>query len=131
MRSITAVSTICPNLHINCWLHWMFTYFPVMRTPVYVQNRIALCLCFRRDLKYPPQVLFFSQYCLVVCIAGGMAPGKPEYQNSYRGEIGGQLGGICAIQIMESILGSTTLVVNRCDNISALIKASIQPEAVT
>ena len=131
MRSITDVSTISPVsvLRVGCTgcLHTS----RLMRTPVYVQNRIALCLCFRRDLKYPPQVLFFCQYCLVVCIAGGMAPGKPEYQNSYRGEIGGQLGGICAIQIMESILGSTTLVVNRCDNISALIKASIQPEAVT
>ena len=31
---------------------------------------------------------------------------------------------------MESILGSTTLMVNRCDNISALRLAPIHPEAV-
>ena len=51
---------------------------------------------------------------------GGMVPGKPEDHNSYRGELGGQLGVVCAIKFTDSILGSTTLVVNICDNISAL-----------
>ena len=37
---------------------------------------------------------------------------------------------MCAIEIMEPILGSTTLVVNRYNNISALRKATIHPEAV-
>ena len=60
-----------------------------------------------------------------------MVPGKPEDQNSYQGELYVQLGVICVIQIMESILGSTTLVVNRYDKISALRKALIHPEAVT
>ena len=35
------------------------------------------------------------------------------------------------IKIMEFILVSTTLVVNSCDNISALRQAFIHPEAVT
>ena len=38
---------------------------------------------------------------------------------------------MCAIEIMESILGSTALVVNICGNISSLRRASIHPEAVT
>ena len=61
---------------------------------------------------------------------GGMVPGKPKYQNSFWGELWGQLGVMCAIEIMESILGRTTLVVNSCDNISALKQAMIHPEAV-
>ena len=60
-----------------------------------------------------------------------MIPGKPEYHNSYRGELGGQLGVMCVIQIIESIMGSTPLVVYFCDNISALRWASIHPESVT
>ena len=61
---------------------------------------------------------------------GGIVPWKSEYQNSYRGKLGGQLGVICKIQIMKSILDSTRLVVNSCDNINALIQALIHPEAV-
>ena len=60
---------------------------------------------------------------------GGMVPGKPEDQNYYRGELGGQLGFMCAIKIMESILGGP-LVINSCDKISILRQASIYPEAV-
>ena len=37
---------------------------------------------------------------------------------------------MCMIQIIESILRSTTLVVDSCDNISALRWASIHPEEV-
>ena len=59
-----------------------------------------------------------------------MVPGKPKYQNSYQGEIRGQLGFMCTIDIMESILGSTALVKNICNNISARRQATIHPEAV-
>ena len=55
---------------------------------------------------------------------------KLEDQNSYQGELGGQIGVMCAIEIMDCIAGSTTLVVNCCDNISALRQAIIHPEAV-
>ena len=54
-----------------------------------------------------------------------MVPDKPEYHNFYQGELGGQLGVVCEIEIMESILGSTALMVSSCDNISALKQASI------
>ena len=37
---------------------------------------------------------------------------------------------MCAIEIIKSVLGSTTLVVNRCDNTSALRQATLHPEAV-
>ena len=37
---------------------------------------------------------------------------------------------MCVIKIMVSILGSTTLVVNICDNISALRQATVHPEVV-
>ena len=57
-----------------------------------------------------------------------MVPGKLEDQNFYRGELGGQLRVMCAIKIMESILGSNTLVVNSCDNIRYPRRASIHPE---
>ena len=60
-----------------------------------------------------------------------MVPVKPKYQNSYIGELRGQFGVMCTIVIMESILGSTTVVVNSYVNISSLIRASIHPEAVT
>ena len=59
-----------------------------------------------------------------------MVQGKSKDKNSYRGELGGQLGFMRAIGIMESILYSTTHVVNRCDNISALIRATIHPEGI-
>ena len=59
-----------------------------------------------------------------------MAPGKPEDQNLHQGELGGQLGVMCAIKIMESIVGITTLMVNSCDNISALRQTEIHPEGV-
>ena len=65
-------------------------------------------------------------YILVV----EMVPGKAEDQNSYRGDLVGQLGVMCAIAIIDSILGSTTLVVNSWENISALIQVSIHPESV-
>ena len=42
---------------------------------------------------------------------GGMVPGKPEDKNFYQGEFGGQIGVMCDIEILESIVGSTTLVV--------------------
>ena len=42
---------------------------------------------------------------------GGMVPGKPEDKNCYQGELGGQIGVMCDIEILESIVGSTTLVV--------------------
>ena len=53
-----------------------------------------------------------------------MLPGKPEDHNYYRGELGGQLRVMWTIEIMESILGSTALVVNICDNIRALRRAT-------
>ena len=54
-----------------------------------------------------------------------------EHKNSYQGELGVQLGLMRAIEIMEPILGSTTIMVNSCDNIIPLRRASIHPEAVT
>ena len=59
-----------------------------------------------------------------------MVSGKPKYKNSYQGELRGQLGVMCVIRIMVSILGSTTLLFNSCNNISALRRATIHPEAV-
>ena len=50
-----------------------------------------------------------------------MVPYKPEDHNSYKGQLGGQIGVMCAIKIMEHILGSTTLMVNIWENISILI----------
>ena len=58
-----------------------------------------------------------------------MVPGKPEDQNYYQGELGGQLRFMCAIEIMVSILSRTTLVVNSCDNIITLKPETIYPEA--
>ena len=49
-----------------------------------------------------------------------MVPYKPEDHNSYKGQLGGQLGAMYAIKIMEHILGSTTLTVNIWENISTL-----------
>ena len=60
-----------------------------------------------------------------------MVPGNPEDQNSHQGELGGQLGFVCAIQIIESIMEITPLVVDSCDNIITLRQASIHPESVT
>ena len=60
-------------------------------------------------------------------ISTGMVPDKPGYQNSYQGELGGQLGVICVIKIIESIVVSTPHVVVICDNISALRRALIHP----
>ena len=60
-----------------------------------------------------------------------MVPVKPEYQNSYQGELGVKLELMNAIKIMESLLVSTILVVNSCDNIITLRQAEIHPEAVT
>ena len=56
---------------------------------------------------------------------------KLEDHNSYQGDTGGQLGVVCMIQIIESILGSTTLVVDRYDNISVRKQALIHLEALT
>ena len=61
----------------------------------------------------------------------GIVTSKPEDQNSYQGDLWGQLGAMCAIEIMESILGSTALVVNINDNVSSLRQVSIHLEAVT
>ena len=55
---------------------------------------------------------------------------KSEDQNYYLGELGGQLGVICAIQIIDSIMGSNPLVVDSCDNISTLRRYLIHPELV-
>ena len=60
-----------------------------------------------------------------------MLPGKLEYQNSYRGELGGKLWFMYLIQIIESTMGSTSLMVDICDNILVLIQALIHLEAVT
>ena len=59
-----------------------------------------------------------------------MVTGKPKDQNYYQGELGGQLGDMCMIKIMQSILGITPHVVNSCNYISALRQAKIHPEAV-
>ena len=56
---------------------------------------------------------------------------EPEYQNSYRGELGGHLGVMCAIQIIDSIIGTTPLAVDSCENIGVLRQALIHPESVT
>ena len=69
MIAITAVSAIFPNLNINDWFCWAFTYFPVLPPPVYVQTRIAPCLCVMWDFGYFPQVLFGIQSCMSVCLA--------------------------------------------------------------
>ena len=59
-----------------------------------------------------------------------MVPGKTKYQNSCWGEIRGQLRIMCTIKIMEYILGSTKLVVNICDKMRSLRRATIHPEAL-
>ena len=56
-----------------------------------------------------------------------MVPGKPEDQNFYQGELGGQLGVMCGIQISYSIMGRNPLVVDICDNISSLRQDLIHP----
>ena len=60
----------------------------------------------------------------------GMVPGETNNQKSYQGELGGQIRFMYAIEIMEFILGSTTLVVNICDNTSTIRQAKIRPELV-
>ena len=59
-----------------------------------------------------------------------MVRGKPEYQKSYQEDLIGQVNVMCAIKTVESIVDSTTLVVNIYDYISALRRATIHPEAV-
>ena len=78
------------------------------------------------DGSYREELLMISaerikeSKCVTQCIqGGGTVPGKSEDHNSCRGELGGQLGAMCVIQIMVSILGNITVVVNSCDNISA------------
>ena len=90
-----------------------------------------------RNESYRAEVGLISAVCRIETNCGtqyilgeGVVPGKPEYQNSYREELGSQFGVMCAIKIMESITGITTLVVNSCDNISSLRRATIHPEAV-
>ena len=56
-----------------------------------------------------------------------MVPVKLEYQNSYQAELGVKLELMNAIKIMESLLVSTILVVNSCDNIITLRQAAIHP----
>ena len=58
-------------------------------------------------------------------------PGKPEDHNSHQGELGGYIVVICAIQIIDFIMGSTPLVVDSYDNISALRRALVHLESVT
>ena len=60
-----------------------------------------------------------------------MVPGKQEDQNSHQGGLGGQLGVMCVIQIVDSIMRSTPLVVDSCDNVRALKRYSIHTESVT
>ena len=62
---------------------------------------------------------------------GGRVPGNSGDYISYQGERGGQIGIMCAIQIMDSILVSATLVLNICDNISTLKLVLVQLESVT
>ena len=69
MIAIKAVSTIFPNLNINDWFCWTFTYFPVLPPPVYMKICITPCLCVGQAFGYSPQVLFGCQSCLNVCIA--------------------------------------------------------------
>ena len=86
---------------------------------------------YRSDLGMISSAWNIKSNCVMQFIrGGGVVPGKQEDQNSYQEELGGQLGVICAIEIMEFILISTTLVVNRCNNIRTLRQASIHPEAV-
>ena len=59
-----------------------------------------------------------------------MIPGKPEDKNSHGGELGGQLGAMSTIEIIESILGGTTLGVNSWDNIIAPRRTTIYLEGV-
>ena len=49
-----------------------------------------------------------------------MIPGKPEDQNYYQGQLGGQLRVMYKIQIIKSIMGTTQLAVDSCDNIGVL-----------
>ena len=66
MRAITAVSTICSNLHINDCLQWMFMYFPVLPPPVYVQTHISPRLCVKQDFGYSLHLFFGCQSCLAI-----------------------------------------------------------------
>ena len=59
-----------------------------------------------------------------------MVTGKREDHNSYRVEILGQIGVMCVIRIIKSIMVSTPLMVDICDNINAIRRASIHPESV-
>ena len=62
------------------------------------------------------------------CVEGGcMVLGAPAYQNSYRGNLGGQLGVIRFIHRLEDITVSRTLVTNWCDNVSELWRFNIHP----
>ena len=59
-----------------------------------------------------------------------MVSGKPEDHNSYQGELGGQIGVICKIQIIESLVGIALLLFDSCDNIIALRQALMHSESV-
>ena len=86
---------------------------------------------YREELSMRSEAWRIESNCETHYIQGGeMLIGKPEDQKSYQGELGVQLGFLYTIKIMVSIFCSTTLVVNSCDNISALRKASIHLEAV-
>ena len=61
---------------------------------------------------------------------GGMVPDKPKHHNYYQGELGVPFRVMCAIKIMEFILGITTLLLNSCDNIITLRQVTIRWEAV-
>ena len=49
-----------------------------------------------------------------------MVPGEPADKNSYRGDLGGQIGVLRCIHCLEYIMGSSPLVANLCDNVIAL-----------
>ena len=55
-------------------------------------------------------------------------PVAPEHQNWYRGEIGGQIGVLRCIHCIKYTIGSSPLVMNYCDNFSALLRLNIHPE---
>ena len=60
-----------------------------------------------------------------------MVPVAPEHQNWYRGEIGGQIGVLRCIHRIKYTRGSSPLVMNYCDNFSALLTLNIHPESFT
>ena len=60
-----------------------------------------------------------------------MVPGAPADQNSYRGKLGKQLGIRSYIHHLEDMMGIINLVMNCCNNFTALRRSHIHPESVT